>query len=989
MKKSLRGLLAVVLFLSMSVTNVGPVVADDTGDQTVVTEPDAEPQQGEQVLSDSTGETKELTFEDDQVAIHITEETENAIPENASLKVMPIVKGSTETGEVYTEVESRLQEKGNEESYDIEGFLAYDITLTDENGSEIEPDGDVNVTMNYKQAALPEEAGEAAEAPDETEVKVIHLEEDQDGQVQVLVDMSQSGQLKALDKTENNEVTKAEFVTGSFSVYTIAWLAYGEYISAEDAIIPTAQGILSSEELGVPEHNKTIKRNGTDANGIDSYTIALDVIGKQLPAEPIDVLLILDFSGSMKYRLGSENDASTVGDSRIAKVRNAITILKNRLQAASEKTTVRFAMVEFSGPSHGADRETDYQTSRGNGAGDASILQSWTEYQAFTVPTAQSMYNQCGGGTNWQAGIRQGNVVMQSADPSARRFVIFLTDGLPTFRYGTAQGSGGSISNINIRAGQNGRTYGTGNSDNNGHNFALAKAEHTASAALIGTTARFVVRASTADNNCSAFAAHIGATGADGGIGVLDGSNDASLNSSFQTIAQDIEPPAYRNVVIQDKLGPYVQFAGTTPAIRVYSKNASGTETQLNSNQYTVDQALLAQGIVSVSLLNGGALENNVTYRIEFEVIPSDQAVTGPYRGEGYNGTGDSGTDHSSNSPVLSSGQSGYWSNDNENTLLYYNVNLETKTPEPYQKPVFQVQTTKHSVKKLWVGATAEELNRLAVKIQLKATAVKDTGVIDLGSTGYFNLPEVTLNAANSWAYIWKNLPKYYYYYGTDGTAKHAAIQYSADETTVPGGYDKTIANAVISDPDDTQAVINQTQITNTSWLNKLSVKKVNAANPTTPLPGAEFKLEVKDGSGAWEIVKDENGQDYITTTGPNGMAVFDKLPKGDYRITETKAPEDYSLQKDPVYITLPYHPTDPPDEDISCNQARSITSENKTTCFDITVTIKNSKLYNLPQAGGIGTHLFTTVGFALMTFASTMFIKNKRKRGKKGVRPF
>ena len=80
-----------------------------------------------------------------------------AIPADATLKVVPILKDDTETKDQYTEVEQKIQEKAAETETEIKGFLAYDITFVDADGNEIEPNSEVKVSMEYKQAALPAE----------------------------------------------------------------------------------------------------------------------------------------------------------------------------------------------------------------------------------------------------------------------------------------------------------------------------------------------------------------------------------------------------------------------------------------------------------------------------------------------------------------------------------------------------------------------------------------------------------------------------------------------------------------------------------------------------------------------------------------------------------------------------------------------------------------------------------------------------------------
>lgn len=43
-------------------------------------------------------------------------------------------------------------------------------------------------------------------------------------------------------------------------------------------------------------------------------------------------------------------------------------------------------------------------------------------------------------------------------------------------------------------------------------------------------------------------------------------------------------------------------------------------------------------------------------------------------------------------------------------------------------------------------------------------------------------------------------------------------------------------------------------------------------------------------------------------------------------------------------------------------------------------LTIKNAKLYSLPESGGPGTYGFTISGVAILATALLLFIKNKRR---------
>ncbi|MDO5598901.1 MAG: SpaA isopeptide-forming pilin-related protein [Lachnospiraceae bacterium] len=176
-----------------------------------------------------------LEYEDDNVKIHVSAKAEGIIPENASLKVVPLVKQDVTAGmteeEVqsineinaqYDVVEQKLNEKADEEEYDIGGFLAYDISFVDADGNKAEPNGDVKVTMEYKNAVLPETIEK--ENASDMDVTVMHLEEDAQGNVKQVVDMSQeNNKIETIETTNTQEIKQAVFETNSFSPYAITW----------------------------------------------------------------------------------------------------------------------------------------------------------------------------------------------------------------------------------------------------------------------------------------------------------------------------------------------------------------------------------------------------------------------------------------------------------------------------------------------------------------------------------------------------------------------------------------------------------------------------------------------------------------------------------------------------------------------------------------------------------------------------------------------
>lgn len=213
------------------------------------TETAAETQAAETTETEVETETEtevvaqQLEYEDDQVKVHVTASEEGIIPDHASLKVVPLVKQEV-TNEMtdeqkqeveainkkYDEAEKKLAEKAEKEAYDIAGFLAYDISLVDADGNKVEPNGDVKVTMDYKKPVIADEAVQAVENTDgiestaDLDVTVMHLEEDEQGRVKDVVDMVADENTEAnLETTDDQNVQKAEFVSDSFSTFTLTW----------------------------------------------------------------------------------------------------------------------------------------------------------------------------------------------------------------------------------------------------------------------------------------------------------------------------------------------------------------------------------------------------------------------------------------------------------------------------------------------------------------------------------------------------------------------------------------------------------------------------------------------------------------------------------------------------------------------------------------------------------------------------------------------
>ena len=194
----------------------------------------------EQPAAEEAQPIQQLTYEDDNVKITVDAVESGNIPEGATLSVTPIIKQeitdsmsdeekakAEELNDQYDHTEKKLNEKAENETYNIAGFLAYDITFVDADGNKMEPNGNIKISMDYKKAEIPEEAKKALEEKKDKQkldVTVMHLEEDEQGEVKEVVDMVADETKEAtVETTETKKVKKAEFVTNSFSVFALTW----------------------------------------------------------------------------------------------------------------------------------------------------------------------------------------------------------------------------------------------------------------------------------------------------------------------------------------------------------------------------------------------------------------------------------------------------------------------------------------------------------------------------------------------------------------------------------------------------------------------------------------------------------------------------------------------------------------------------------------------------------------------------------------------
>lgn len=164
--------------------------------------------------------TTEFTYEDEQVTVKAVLSEAGILPRGAVLKAEP-VEDKAKLKEVKTQLE---EQAGEDES--IDGFLAYDIRF-EKDGQEIEPNGQVNVSMNFKEAVKPEMKVQTEKAEDETteekteDVALYHFKEIGDKVNVEKIDDAKLGQ------NSDTQVSAAEFTVDSFSIFALTWINTG------------------------------------------------------------------------------------------------------------------------------------------------------------------------------------------------------------------------------------------------------------------------------------------------------------------------------------------------------------------------------------------------------------------------------------------------------------------------------------------------------------------------------------------------------------------------------------------------------------------------------------------------------------------------------------------------------------------------------------------------------------------------------------------
>ena len=681
-------------------------------------------------------------------------------------------------------------------------------------------------------------------------------------------------------------------------------------------------------------HEKYIKRND---NGTYDITLnASGTVGSKTNPAKVDIVLIVDTSGSMK------------DNHKLDTTKAAIKSLVDVFNAKGDSVDVKYKLVKF--------------------AKYASILtDQWVNGKTL-YDKVKSL--KADGGTNYDQGFQKGKTAIDSARSDAKKVVIFLTDGQPTY-YGT-------------------RPYGYG-SDTSTTTLTTA----LNSAATITCTDFYAVgiglpnkvRVYTDDGDIDEDYKDLT------GQGVLDliknqvnaATTDAwnltkdadgtysSLTNKFQQIAGQTLTAACSNVVITDQLSKYVDVTDSSRLrVKVAERNTAGAYSDKYSHDFALDVTgndakvtVDDEDIATVSynaetktatldFTDSYKLEANYYYYLTItNVIPNETAFKQYVKNKyGYGGTvGDPSTDEgqdgyyatnnkadAATKVITSSGQPGFVSNA-EATVSYKKKESGPTITEEYAKPVVQVQTI--PVKKVWSGAEPDDGTKILAQLVDKDGRPVDGKILELSKGHEWQNKLVVEKASKYDSYSYRELV----------ANENGSITYKDQKYSMASEGSDIVINHTsykVTYEDDTRV------ITNTK--NDQSMKIVKQNNSGINLEGATFTL------------KDAQNQSTEYTSDANGIVFNNNINYGTYTLKEIKAPNGYALLNADITITV-----DQSGITVSGSDKVSV-SEDGT----YTVIVKNDMLYSLPSTGGSGIYWFSICGMLLMMAAAWIIYKNK-----------
>lgn len=685
---------------------------------------------------------------------------------------------------------------------------------------------------------------------------------------------------------------------------------------------PSSEGSGTTTGSVVETKKMTYDKTAT-ANGDGTYNLELTLsgsVGSQTNKALVDVVFIVDNSNSMYP------DQSTYMKS----LRPVMTGFVDKLEENSN-IDARYAVVLY---------------------GTRAELRQGFSVGSTTKTTINniSKYNYEEGGTNYQAGIYQGKQALNSKRTGATTVVIFLSDGLPTYR---------GVNSIN----------GTGGSDREGLNIAAAVQE------VRGLNCNYfycIGIGSSYGNNLTTLMNASPATYKQ----VFDASN-GNTTDAFNNISAAVTTFLCENVTITDTLNHVdseLMVKVTNPStvmVTVYNGDTkvAGPAQSVNlSKTDNNDAATLtasyneATHVLTLDFPDDYQLEPDYTYKLSAVIEPTEKAYQEYRENGGYTDAGDANTG-------THSGAAGFYANDGATVSYTYNGVAGTAT---YAKPVIQLDPGTLVITKSFDGMEPENVPNLKFPVTLTFPGAEDQTVEvrftefkeEAGAEGVYRFEIAGLSPNTEYSVTEQN-------FNVEGYNVTTTITGADNAEGVVGSG--TVAKGAM----ETVAFNNSYEMANTSF----SVTKKVSGNMGSYNDSFNFTMTIKLGDVNYEIpgtlpsgVTYSDGT-YSFALKHGEIVNFTNLIPIGAVVTVTEA-KDNETDNYSVYVN-----TDPTAEDKELNATHTYTST--LTSAGDSVTFYNH--YDATIETGITSHSFP---FILLLSTAIVFamilLLDKARYGKK-----
>ena len=816
-------------------------------------------------------------------------------------------------------------------------MISYDIKFVDpKSQDEVEPKTPVDVSLQVDDSILPDNA-------DPSSIEIRHMIEGVEGNIEKVETVA-----KAQNFTENQGQVVvregkiiANFRTDSFSSFIIGWdnvenKVTNPYVRNKSYLRGEGNRVGSTIEK-----SKTVSEQNEDG----SYDITISFSstpGIVEIAPKVDVMFLLDQSNSMdedfgnwpnqKHRMTCAQKVINAMVSELAKKHNA------------GKIDARYSMVTFSG-----DKGSTWN--RDKKFNDAKWKVDWTSDANTFKNSVNSISTH--GGTNYQAALIMGKKHMSDeARPDARKVVVFMSDGEPTYYYD-----------------EYGYTAGTGNTVGKSLSHALITADEIVADNIfdhfytVGIGGNVSIYENLEKLNQVFVKANNVVTKP-----VYHGENPDALEGAFAEITSEVLNIQASGVTVVDPISSAVNITGVDGAenASIYIKNEDGEIVA----EGKVGQPISVEGGEIIAVYDSNTenvkmvfpedyeLKAGYTYELKINVMPDMDMIANadefPDRAIDHNGK-----------PV----EPEVWGfHTNGNASITYSGEDSGTTSESFGKPVLRCKKAKF--KKIFEGLTEEEINGLkgVLKFNVNITDEEDKP---------FQTKEVTFNDEN---FVKQEDGSYLYKGGLLSVLPdkcHVVIT-EKDGTGAVENYTYTATTAL----DDNKLDLTDNQrckeydLTNkyTRKTVNLNIKKLVAGNMGDLNSDYIFTLKLKDGEDIFtdfEYLKELNpGLDESNWSVENSEFSFKLqheaaknfvVPKGiDYQITEK------SCTSDGYTTTVTVNGDEAnPDEYIEAESDQNVVFTNTKDCQPSTGIHRDIMCYLVMAAIGV---------------AIIVYLKNRRK---------